>query len=455
MITDILSSQRKFFGSGETRKLTFRIDQLKKLKKVIKDHEGEILKALYEDLHKPKLEAYASEVGFLYEDIESVIKNLKKWITPQRTTSPLILLPSHGEVWFEPYGVVLIIAPWNYPVQLLLSPLIGAIAAGNCAVLKPSEIAPHTENLLTEIINENFCSNYIYAVKGGVEESGKLLKEKFDYIFFTGSTSVGKIVMKAASEHLTPVTLELGGKSPCIVDKKTNLDVTARRITWGKFFNAGQTCVAPDYVYVHNRVKDALLDRIKHYIQEFYSSDPSCSHHFGRIVNERHFNRLVNLIDKKKIYTGGLYDRENLYIAPTVLSDVTWQDPIMQEEIFGPLLPLLSFEKLEDVIQTVNEHPKPLALYVFSEDKVVQEKVLSQISFGGGCINDCLVHLSNSRLPFGGVGNSGIGAYHGRYSFESFSHRKGILKRSFFFDPKLRYAPYSDKKLSLIKLLQR
>lgn len=446
-----INNQKKYFRTGESRNVSFRIDQLKKLKSFIFKFQEKILDALQKDLRKPKFEAYSGEIKFVLKDIDEMISKLQKWSKHKKVSSPLVLFPSYGEIRWEPYGVVLIMGPWNYPFQLVISPLIGAMAAGNCVILKPSEVAPHTQKLIIEMINQNFASEYIWAVDGGRETAEALLKEPFDFIFFTGGTHIGKIVMEAASKRLTPLCLELGGKSPCIVDKETNVDVSSKRITWGKFFNAGQTCVAPDYLYVHESIKDAFLEGIKKSLQKFYGGDPKKSKDYARIINERHFERLFRLMKNGKTIMGGEHDIKDLYIAPTIIDEISWEDPIMQEEIFGPILPILTYTDLNQVIETINNHPKPLAFYFFSSNKENQEKVLSEISFGGGCINDCVLHLSNFNLPFGGVGESGMGAYHGRYSFEVFSHQKGVLKNAFWFDPFVRYAPYNKLKLFFVR----
>jgi len=347
-----------------------------------------------------------------------------------------------GYIYPEPYGLALIIAPWNYPFQLMLSPLVGAMAAGNCAILKPSEVSPHSSRAINEIISNNFDSSYISVIEGGIEESQALLAEKFDYIFYTGSTNVGKIVMSAAAQHLTPVTLELGGKSPCIAEPELNIDIAAKRIIWGKYFNAGQTCIAPDYLLVNKSIKARLIARIKEYIAEFYGEEPALSPHYARIINERHFDRISGLMDEGEIIAGGQTDRDERYIAPTVIDEITLTSKIMQEEIFGPILPILEYEDLQEAVNIINSKPKPLALYLFTNDKKKQEKVLKETSSGGVCINDTIFHLTPPDLPFGGVGDSGMGCYHGKYSFNTFTHNKSAFKQTVLYDLKFRYPPY-------------
>lgn len=366
--------------------------------------------------------------------------------------TPITNFLASSYIYNEPYGVALIIAPWNYPFQLIMAPLVGAISAGNCVLLKPSELAVETEKIIVKIIKETFSDEYIGVVTGGVKESEALLKEKFDYIFYTGGINVGKIVMRAAAEHLTPITLELGGKSPCIVDKDANIDLAARRITWGKFLNAGQTCVAPDYLVVHRNIKEKLISSIENYIIEFFGENAFESEEYPRIINERHFKRLEGYLKEGKIVSGGKTDISNLYIEPTIIEGINLKNRIMEEEIFGPIFPVIEFEGMDEVIDIIKNNPKPLALYYFSEDKEKQEFIIKNISFGGGCINDTIMHLSTSTLPFGGVGSSGIGGYHGRASFDTFSHKKSILKKSNLIDIKIRYAPFKGK-INLAKKL--
>lgn len=451
---NILSAQRQYFATDATLPIQFRIEQLKKIKTMINQHENDIIKALYLDLHKPKMEAICNEVLLITAEIDFIIKNLKKWAYPQKVTTPFpALWPATSEIHFQPYGSALIIGPWNYPFLLLFSPLIGAVAAGNCAIIKPSELAPHTEELIVNMINQHFPPEYIKAIKADALKMTQLLQHSFDYIFFTGGTHVGKIIMEAAAKHLTPVTLELGGKSPCIVDESANLDYAARRIIWAKTTNAGQVCLAPDYLYVARNIKETFINKLKYYLIKFYGENPEANPNFGRIINQKHFARLSKLLQKGNILFGGELDATNLYIAPTLIDAISWQDPIMQEEIFGPLLPILPFDNINDVIKTIKPRPKPLALYLFSHDKTTQQKMIAELAFGGGCINDCIFHLVNYHLPFGGVGQSGIGQYHGRYSFETFSHRKSIYKKKIPLDIPLQYPPYSERKLWWLRRL--
>jgi aldehyde dehydrogenase (NAD+) len=441
-IAEIVTKQRQYFATGITQSLDYRLSQLKLLKQVIQGHQNEIITALQQDLGKPKFEAYTSEVLILLEEINFVLKHLREWMKPQRAKISLGQFPARGLIYPQPLGVVLIIAPWNYPFQLLVNPLIGAIAAGNCVIVKPSELAPHTASLISKLIGENFNPGLVTAIEGGVEVSEALLAEKFDHIFFTGSTRVGKIVMAKAANHLTPVTLELGGKSPCIIDRDVDIKVAAKRVAWGKFFNCGQTCIAPDYVLIHGTIYDQFKDALQTAVREFYGEDPQQSPDYGRIINQRHWDRLVNFLTDGEIVIGGKHDRENLYIAPTIVDKITWDSPIMAEEIFGPILPLLPYSDLSEVIEKINDRGRPLALYFFSENTKNQERIINSIPFGGGCINDTIMHLSSPYLPFGGIGDSGMGRYHGKYTFDTFTHYKSILKKSLRFDQQWRYPPY-------------
>jgi aldehyde dehydrogenase (NAD+) len=446
----LIKKQREFFLKGQTKDIVFREDALQKLRGLIKDNEKNLMDALKEDLNKSEFDSFITEIGIVLEEIRFTLKNFKSWAKPRRVKSTLTGIGSKSFIYPEPYGVALIIAPWNYPFQLAIAPLIGAIAAGNCAIIKPSELTPKTSSILAKMISDHFPSEYIAVIEGGVETSTALLKEKFDYIFFTGSVPVGKIIMEAAAKHLTPVTLELGGKSPCIVHEDANLKLAAKRIAWGKFINAGQTCVAPDYLFVHQRVKDDFLKLFKQAIQELYSGDPIAKGEFTKIVSQRHFHRLIHFLTDGNIYLGGNYETNDLVLEPTVLTDITWDDQIMQEEIFGPILPVMEYNDLSDIIAQINVRPKPLAMYIFSEKEAVQNELLNNISFGGGCINDTVFHLSSPYLPFGGVGESGIGAYHGKGSFDVFSHEKSILKQTTKFDLPFRY-PNTKNALKKIK----
>ncbi|PSN20312.1 aldehyde dehydrogenase family protein [filamentous cyanobacterium CCP5] len=446
--SDILRSQRAYFATGATRPLEFRLEQLKKLKQAIQDHETDIVQAARDDLGRPEFEAYF-EMGIL-DELNYVIKHLKGWVKPKKASVPLSQLPGSAWVQSEPLGAVLIIGPWNYPFQLVISPLLGAIAAGNCALIKPSELAPNTSRVVAQLIGEIFDPNYVAVVEGGVETAQALLQLKFDHIFFTGGTRVGQIVMEAAAKHLTPVTLELGGKSPCIVDTDVDIKTTAKRILWGKFLNAGQTCVAPDYLLVHEEIKVPLLEALKTTLQESYGENPAESPDLARVINERQFDRLAGYLESASIYFGGDRDRSQGYIAPTLLEPVTWDDPVMQEEIFGPILPVLPYGDLGEAIAAINARPKPLAIYLFSRNKQIQQRILAETSSGGVCINEVFMHIAIWEMPFGGVGQSGIGAYHGKTSFDTFSHQKSVLKKPFLLDINWRYAPYAGK-LSLLK----
>jgi len=449
--TNLPVRQKLFFETEKTKDLIFRKKQIKILSVVLKSNEKLLLEALRTDLHKSEFETFATELAIIYAEIREAIKKLNNWAKPKRVATNLPNLPGASFVLPEPFGTTLIIGAWNYPYLLCLGPLIGAMAAGNTVILKPSELTPTCSAAMAKILNENFDPGYLHVVEGGIPETTELLKQKFDYIFFTGSTRVGKIVYKAAAENLTPVTLELGGKSPCIVEKDAPLKVTAKRITWGKFINAGQTCIAPDYLLVHESVKDELLGNIRQYIKEFYGENPKNSPDYLRIVNAPNFARLAGMIEKEKVFTGGETDASDLYISPTILQNVTWDDLVMQDEIFGPILPVITYKTLDEVIPQITKRPKPLALYLFTKNKKIQKRVLNQVSFGGGTLNDTIMHISNDNLPFGGVGESGIGGYHGKAGFDTFSHHKSIMKRATWIDIPLKYPPYSSGKLNLVK----
>lgn len=449
----VLKNHKQFFSSEKTLDINFRINSLKKLKKAIKLYQKQIFDALYKDLGKSEFESYTTEVGFVLSSIDYTLKNIKKWSKYKKVSTPIHLFPTKSYIINEPYGTVLIMGPYNYPFQLLIEPLIGSIAAGNCTVLKPSEISPNVSRVIKELIEVTFERKYISCIEGSIETNTSLINSKFDYIFFTGSVSVGKIVMKAASENLTPVTLELGGKSPVIVDKTADVKVSARRIIWGKTMNAGQTCVAPDYIVVHEDIKDMLIDEMKISVKEFYGENVIDSKDFGRIINNRHFNRLKSILekDKDKIIFGGRYEENQKYIEPTFLDINSFESASMEEEIFGPILPIITYKDLDIVITEINKREKPLALYLFTKDKEIGSRVLRKISSGGVSINDTISHIINPELPFGGVGNSGIGSYHGKYSFDTFSHKKSVISKSSNINITLAYPPYNKKKLNAIK----
>jgi len=451
-ILDLLQQQDEYFKAKETQSVAFRKKTLKRLKKAILANEDTILDALYNDLRKPKFEAYTSEIAVVITELDYFIKNIDKLAKPKRVKSSLLNFPSSDYIYRDPYGRVLIMAPWNYPFQLVINPLVAAIATGNCVVCKPSEVTVHTSAVLSTIIAEVFDPKHVTVIEGGIEVNKLLLTQKWDYIFFTGSTAVGKIVMKAAAEQLCPITLELGGKSPVIVNKDAKLQLAAKRIVWGKLFNAGQTCIAPDYIYVHESVKNEFIESLITEFKLALGKDVESSKDFARIVNKKNFDRIIGLIETEKVIYGGKINAEELFIEPTLIADVDWDSIIMKEEIFGPLLPILTFTNLNETIQTINTLDKPLAAYYFGETKKDKELFLNDLYFGGGCINDTLIHITSEALPFGGVGPSGLGAYHGAKSFECFSHQKGIVKRGTWLDIPARYAPY-DSKLPLIKKL--
>ncbi len=446
--------QRRFFESGKTLDIDFRIKQLKALKEAIKNNESAILAALHSDLGKAEFEGYATEVGLMLEEISYTIKHLRKWAKPVRVKTPLVQFLSSAKIYSEPFGVALIMSPWNYPFQLTIAPVIGAMCAGNCAVIKPSDYSSETSKIIEKIINENFDPGYLTVVMGGREANATLLSQKFDYIFFTGGVTVGKLVMQSAAAHLTPVTLELGGKSPCFVDETANIPLAAKRIAWGKFLNSGQTCVAPDYLLVHKSVKKALCDKIIENIKLFYGENPLESPDFGKIITKKHFDRLSGLIASGEILHGGRSDESKNKIEPTLLNNVSFDSPVMTEEIFGPVLPIIEYEDLKSAVKQVQSRAKPLAGYVFTSNKENEKHILSHLSFGGGCVNDTVVHQASSFMPFGGVGESGMGGYHGKGSFDTFSHKKSILKKSNLIDIPVRYAPYKNK-LSLVKKIMK
>jgi len=449
----LVDKQRKFFATGKTKDVEFRIQQLKKLKQVIYDNQQLVMDALKADLNKSPMEAYGTEVGFLLADIDHTLKDIRTLAKPRKVKTPLFHQLGSSWIQAEPFGCTYIIAPWNYPFQLALSPVIGAMAAGNTCLIRPSRMSENTAKVMEKIINENFDEGYLKVVISDTVQSNALLEHKFDYIFFTGSPDVGRQIYSAAAKHLTPVTLELGGKSPCFVDENFDQKWAIKRLVWGKFTNAGQTCVAPDYVLVDKKVKAKFIELFAKTTKEFFGENPQQSPDFGRIINEKHFMRLRRFIEKGNVALGGQTDIKDLYIAPTLLDGVSVEDDVMNEEIFGPILPVIEYEKLDDAIAFVKSRNKPLALYIFSDDKMYQERILNETSSGNASINECLMHVAQFELPFGGVGESGIGAYHGKVSFDTFSHLKGILKKSTLSDLKQRFPPYTESGTNLIKKL--
>lgn len=448
---NILEKQREFFNSQKTKNIKFRKMYLKKLRDALVNNEQELYKAIFEDFGKSKFDTFTTEISFVLKDIEYYLKNINSLSRPKKVSTNLANQFGSSKIYSDPLGCTLVIGAWNYPYQLSLSPMVTAIAAGNTCILKPSEVSENTAKAMSKIIADVFPPEYVCLIEGGVEETTELLKLKFDKIFFTGSTKVGKIVYEAAAKNLTPVTLELGGKSPAIVSSTADFEVAAKRIVWGKFINAGQTCVAPDYILVDEKVKDSFLDALKSYIQKFeYTAE---SPHYTQIINTRNFERLVKMIDHDKVFVGGNSDAGKRFIEPTLLQNVTWDDAVMQEEIFGPLLPVLTFNNFNEALRMIAEQEKPLSAYLFTKDSDEIENFVNKISFGGGCINDVVMHLSNDNLPFGGVGNSGIGSYHGKFGFQTFSHQKSVLDRATWGEPDLKYPPYTEDKLNWIKKL--
>jgi aldehyde dehydrogenase (NAD+) len=452
-IKQLLHDHRAFFATGATKDLAYRLKQLNILRKAVVDNEDAIFRALKEDLGKPAFEAYGGEIAIVLNEIDHARSNLRCWSKPRRASTPLAHFPARSFIYPVPYGVALILGPWNFPVQLILAPLVGALAAGNCSMLKPSPAAPKTSHIISKLIGENIDPACVSVVEGGADTAQAMLDEQFDYIFFTGGVAIGKLVMAAAAKRLTPVTLELGGKNACIIDADTPLDIAARRIVFGKFFNAGQSCVAVDYVLADRRIKQALVSLILKYTVEFYGEDPYRSPDFARIVNEHHVDRLLGLLQAGDILIGGQYDRASRYIAPTVIDCITGSEPIMEDEIFGPILPVITYDDLTEAIEFVNRRPKALALYFFSRSKVLQDRVLKETASGGGCINDTVVHFAVPGLPFGGIGNSGMGSYHGKATFDTFTHERSIIRNGFMVDVFLRYPPYRNHLKWLRKLL--
>ena len=455
LITSTLRFQRDFFNSHKTKDLEFRVEQLSTLRKAILTYEDRLYDAFFKDLRKSKFETYETEIGLVLEEINRHIFNLHYWAKPLKvSTNQLLHFWSKSSIYKEPYGLVLIMAPWNYPFQLLMNPLVGAISAGNCMALKPSELTPNIARVMEEMIAEFFESQYISLFNGQMELSQALLQQKWDLVFFTGSPAVGRIVMESAARNLSPVVLELGGKSPCIVDADANLKVAASRIVWGKFLNAGQTCIAPDYLFVHSSVKAELLRLMSKKITQYFGTKPGESADFPRIVNETKTQRLAGFLGKGNVIAGGEVNIQERFVSPTILDNISAGDPVMQEEIFGPILPVMEFGSVREVTDYISSNPKPLALYYFSEDTVKQAELLGKTSSGGACINDVITHVANPNLPFGGVGNSGMGKYHGKFSFDTFSHQRAVIKKSTRVDVPVRYPPYRGKLWILKKLLK-
>jgi aldehyde dehydrogenase (NAD+) len=452
-IKGIFEQQQHFFQGNTTKSISFRIAQLKKVHQVLKENEERLFDAIYADFGKSAFETYITELGIMYEEINSLIKNVPAWSRRRRVRTGLANFPAKSYIIPEPLGVTLVIGAWNYPYQLSILPALTAMAAGNTVIIKPSELPSHTSALMAELINSNFDRNYLYVLEGGVQITTDLLELPFDKIFFTGSTHVGRIVYQAAAKHLTPVTLELGGKSPTFVLKDADIKMTAKRIVWAKFLNAGQTCVAPDYILAEKEIEQDLLIAMRKEIDSMYNFEKGIPENYLQIINDRNFDRLTELIDREKCLHGGSHDRSRRFIEPTILSGVHFSDKIMEDEIFGPILPVLYFDDLDEVIVQVKQRPKPLSCYIYGKDKKVIDKILHEVSFGGGCINDSIMHLSNSRLPFGGVGQSGMGSYHGKAGFDSFSHHKSMLEKPFWFEAPVKYAPYTDWKKKLVKWL--
>ena len=447
----ILQNQRKFFATGATLPVQFRINALKKMQSYIRQNETEITNALTADLGKSAQEGFMCEVGLVLSEISYMLKNIKKFAADEKKKTCITNFAAKSFVKKSPRGVVLIMSPWNYPFLLTVEPLVDALAAGNTAVVKPSAYSPNTSRVIEKMLTECFAPEYVTVVTGGREENQSLLEQRFDYIFFTGSHRVGREVMKKAAENLTPVTLELGGKSPCIVDKSAKIALAAKRIVWGKFLNCGQTCVAPDYILCHESIRTKLIKALKEQIVVQFGVVPLANNSYGKIINEKHFERICSLINPRKLAHGGKSDAKLLKIEPTILYDITWEDPVMKQEIFGPILPILTYSTDEEMINIVNSHARPLALYLFTENKTLEQEVLSRCSFGGGCVNDTIVHLATNNMGFGGVGESGMGAYHGKVGFETFSHLKTIVDKKTWIDVKMRYQPYTSAKEKMLR----
>lgn len=452
---DCFRRQKNFFETGATFEFKFRKQALKSLYACVKKFESKILEALVADLGKPPAEGFGGEVGFLYAEISHTLKHLKKWMKPQRVRTPLFLFPARSRIVTSPKGQVLIIGPWNYPVQLQFAPLIGALAAGNTAILKPSEIAVHSTRVVEEIVESCFDAEQVAVFQGEGKQtiSAMMNRVRFDHVFFTGSIPVGRLIAEQAAQKLTPVTLELGGKSPAIIDQDVNVALAAKRVTWGKFFNSGQTCVAPDYAIVHKSIKSEFVRQIGLNIKAFYGDQPNSSESLAHMIHERHYEKLVQYLEDGKTLIGGEHDRVSKRIEPTVIDSLNDDSPLLTDEIFGPILPLVTVESRDEVFRVISQHPHPLALYIFTRSKEFEQEVTQRIPFGGGCVNDVVAHLANPNLPFGGVGSSGLGKYHGKFSFDEFSNQKGILRASQKMDLPFRYPPYDEKKLNLFRRL--
>ncbi|MDH3322125.1 MAG: aldehyde dehydrogenase [Flavobacteriaceae bacterium] len=444
-IPEIIHQQKKYFQSQHTKNISFRKKTLQKLRSEIIKREADISKALYKDFKKSEFESYSTETGIVLAELDLIIKNIGSWAQPETVMPTMLNFPSWSKIYKEPYGCVLIIAPWNYPFQLAISPLIGAIAAGNTVVLKPSELTPNTSELITQIMTEVFDKNHAVSIEGGVTVSQTLLEERWDYIFFTGSVGVGKIIAASAAKYLTPTTLELGGKSPCIIDQSAHLKLAAKRLVWGKFINGGQTCIAPDYILIHENVKEQFVDLFRKEIENAYGQNPKDSEDFPRIINLKNFNRLKRMLSNETLLIGGETDESDLYISPTLINNPHLESEVMKDEIFGPILPVLTYKTEEDIDKIVMRFEKPLSFYVFTNKNNFAKALIQKYAFGGGVINDTIVHFANHRLPFGGVGHSGMGAYHGRATFDTFTHKKGVTKRYNWLDVQLKYAPYKGK----------
>lgn len=455
LIPSIISKQRDFFATGKTKNIDFRLSSLKKLKSVIKKNEQVIFDALHYDLGKHKVESFMTEIGIIYDEINHAVKHLKKWATVKKVRTNLANIPGTSEIHKEPFGVCLIMAPWNYPFNLLFAPLVGALGAGNCAILKTGHASSKTSDVIKEIIEDTFESSHVACFGGGREVISSLLKERYDYIFFTGGTTLGKIVMRSAAENLTPLTLELGGKSPCVVTKNAKIKLAAKRIAWAKCLNSGQTCLAPDYLLIENSVKEEFIEEFKRNVVLFFGKNPKESEYYPRIISESHFDKVFSFLTGGNVVFGGEADKATKYISPTILENVDLKHPVMTEEIFGPILPVIPFDNLSKAIDFINEREKPLALYVYTEKAKEANRFIEEVSFGGGCVNDCIVHVANSNIPFGGVGLSGMGLYHGEASFNTFSNTKGILRKSTMLDIPLRYAPYTDKVMKMLRVVFR